>query len=99
MNNPKNLIKECLVCTLLGLPPPGGGPGTDDGYIFERLYGQPVSEAYPYEDKSEDAGNGLPCWGWAILVWIVLDWMFCGDDSGGSWPAHQDKNYVIAPIR
>lgn len=25
MNNPKNLIKECLVCTLLA--PPRGGPG------------------------------------------------------------------------
>ena len=98
MNNPKNLIKACLVCALLWLVLPEPSRGQHDGDIFEMHYHQAVSEPYPSEDKSVDASSGLP-WGWTILAWIVLCWLFGGDDSGGSSSAHRDEGYVIDPSR
>jgi len=103
MKNLKNLVKTCIVCTLLWFAVPSPAFGQYET-TYEEQYGQPPSESDPKERKSEDDNDGIPWWGWAIIGWIIFGWLVGDDDddsdrSSSSSSSSNGGEYVIDPSR
>lgn len=108
MNLAPSFLKAFLACAILWLAYPNPALCQNYGTTYDNIqrYGQQTERGSPDPQSEHNDGGlgGLPWWAWAIIVLIVIAWLFGDDDSGSSAPRNrprpnQRRRYVDDPSR